>query len=176
MKKTKLFGIFSLVLSAGMLLTGCNNLLTGKTGGKTAYIKIGQVNASRSALPDFSTETIANFNFTLTGTKQGDTEKELGSFTSLADLQSESIAIITGIYNFTLRAEKSGSVLEDTITNQEITTGDNSLTFNLKWDETSLDPTCLGNLEITIDFSTAENANLLKVIRIDLLSYDPETE
>ena len=172
MKKTKLFGIFSLVLSAGMLLTGCNNLLTGKT----AYIKIGQVNASRSALPDFSTETIANFNFTLTGTKEGDTEKELGTFTSLADLQAESIAITTGTYNFTLRAEKSGSVLEDTITKQEITTGDNSLTFNLKWDETSLDPTCLGNLEITIDFSTAENANLLNVIRIDLLSYDPDTE
>lgn len=176
MKKTKLFGIFSLVLSAGMLLTGCNNLLTGKTGRKTAYIKIGQVNASRSALPDFTTETIANFNFTLTGTKEGDTEKELGTFTSLADLQSESIAITTGTYNFTLRAEKSGSVLEDTITKQEITTGDNSLTFNLKWDETSLDPTCLGNLEITIDFSTAENANLLNVIRIDLLSYDPDTE
>ncbi len=176
MKKTKLFGIFSLVLSAGMLLSGCNDSFTGKTGGKTAYIKIGQVNASRSALPDFSTETIANFNFTLTSTKEGDTEKELGSFTSLADLQAESIAITTGTYNFTLRAEKSGSVLEDTITNQEITTGDNSLTFNLKWDETSLDPTCLGNLEITIDFSTAENANLLKVIRIDLLSYDPETE
>ncbi|MCR5765919.1 MAG: SUMF1/EgtB/PvdO family nonheme iron enzyme [Treponema sp.] len=176
MKKTKLFGIFSLVLSAGMLLSGCNDSFTGKTAGKTAYIKIGQVNASRSALPDFTTETIANFNFTLTGTKEGDTEKELGSFTSLADLQAESIAITTGIYNFTLRAEKSGSVLEDTITNQEITTGDNSLAFNLKWDETSLDPTCLGNLEITIDFSTAVNANLLKVIRIDLLSYDPETE
>lgn len=177
MKKTKLFGIFSLVLSAGMLLSGCNDSFTGKTAGKTAYIKIGEVNASRaSAMPDFSIDSISDFTFTLAAAETGETPETIGEYEGLAELQEASIPIETGSYDFTLTASKSGTVLIGTITNKEITVGDNLLSFNLKWDENSLDPLYLGNLEFTIDFSETINANEIHGISVTLLSYNPETD
>ena len=177
MKKTKLFGIFSLVLSAGMLLSGCNDSFTGKTAGKTAYIKIGEVNASRaSAMPDFSIDSISDFTFTLAAAETGETPETIGEYEGLAELQEASIPIETGSYDFTLTASKSGTVLRGTITNKEIIVGDNLLSFNLKWDENSLDPLYLGNLEFTIDFSETINANEIYGISVTLLSYNPETD
>lgn len=177
MKKTKLFGIFSLVLSAGMLLSGCKDSFTGKTAGKTAYIKIGEVNASRaSAMPDFSIDSISDFTFTLAAAETGQTSETIGEYEGLAELQEASIPIETGSYDFTLTASKSGTVLRGTITNKEIIAGDNLLSFNLKWDENSLDPLYLGNLEFTIDFSETINANEIYGISVTLLSYNPETE
>lgn len=177
MKKTKLFGIFSLVLSAGMLLSGCNDSFTGKTAGKTAYIKIGEVNASRaSAMPDFSIDSISDFTFTLAAAETGETPETIGEYEGLTQLQEASIPIETGSYDFTLTASKSGTVLRGTITNKEITVGDNLLSFNLKWDENSLDPLYLGNLEFTIDFSETINANEIHGISVTLLSYNPETD
>ncbi len=177
MKKTKLFGIFSLVLSAGMLLSGCNDSFTGKTAGKTAYIKIGEVNASRaSAMPDFSIDSISDFTFTLAAAETGETPETIGEYEGLTQLQEASIPIETGSYDFTLTASKSGTVLRGTITNKEITVGDNLLSFNLKWDENSLDPLYLGNLEFTIDFSETINATEIHGISVTLLSYNPETD
>ena len=173
MKKAKIFGIFAVVL----LLTGCKDSFTNKkTEGETGYIKIGHVNASRTALPDFNTDSIADFEFTLKGTKSGNTEKTIGTFSSLEELLTESIAIETGTYDFTLTASKSGTILTGSIEDKEITTGDNTITFNLKWDETSLDPDSFGDLEFTINLSTTKNANNLKSIFAELLSYDPDTE
>ena len=173
MKKAKIFGIFAVVL----LLTGCKDSFTNKkTEGETGYIKIGHVNASRTALPDFNTDSITDFEFTLKGTKSGDTEKTIGTFSSLEELLTESIAIEIGTYNFTLTASKSGTILTGSIEDKEITTGDNTITFNLKWDETSLDPDSFGDLEFTINLSTTKNANNLKSIFAELLSYDPDTE
>ena len=161
MKKTKLFGVFSVLFGAGMLLgllSGCKDSLTkensGKdiTDGKTAYITVGQVNASRAVRPDITIDTIADFEFMLSGGKVGETLDTLGEYNSLSKLQSASVAIDTGIYWFALTATKGGTTLAGTIDSQEIEPGENTLSFNLKWKDDDLYPETLGSFVYTLDF------------------------
>ncbi len=183
MKKTKLFGVFALLFGAGMLLgllTGCKDSLIkenadiNNTDGKTAYIKVGEIEASRAVLPTFTLDTIVDFSFVLSGGKVGGTEETFGTYSNLSKLQNASIAVETGIYNFTLIAEKAGTVLQGTIESQEIEAGDNPLNFTLKWKDDVLNPENLGSFVYTLDFSTASNASDVKYITGELKAYDSE--
>lgn len=183
MKKTKLFYVFALLFGAGMLLgllTGCKDSLIkenadiNNTDGKTAYIKVGEIEASRAVLPTFTLDTIANFSFVLSGGKVGGTEETFGTYSNLSTLQNASIAVETGIYNFTLTAEKAGTVLQGTIESLEIEAGDNLLSFTLKWKDDVLNPENLGSFNYTLDFSAASNASDVKYITGELKAYDSE--
>ena len=181
MKKTKLFGVFAVLFGAGMLLgllSGCKDSLTkensGKdiTDGKTAYICVAQVNASRAVRPDITIDTIADFEFMLSGGKVGETLDTLGEYNSLSKLQSASVAIDTGIYWFALTATKGGTTLVGTIDSQEIEPGENTLSFNLKWKDDDLYPETLGSFVYTLDFSAASNAADVKCITGELKAFD----
>ena len=183
MKKTKLFDVFALLFGAGMLLgllTGCKDSLIkenadiNNTDGKTAYIKVREIEASRAVLPTFTLDTIADFSFVLRGGKVGGTEDTFGTYSNLSKLQNASIAVETGIYNFTLIAEKAGTVLQGTIESLEIEAGDNPLYFTLQWNDDVLNPENLGSFNYTLDFSTASNASDVKYITGELKAYDSE--
>ena len=201
MKKTTIFKIFAGLICAGILLTGCNNSVKDNAqNGKTAYInggnvKVGQAGSeltagteysavteqasiqnARTALPEFSVETIEDFEFTLVGTKSGGAETELGTYESLTELQEASIPLETGSYDFTLTATKDGTVLTSTIQKKEIVEGNNELTFTLEWDETALDSTQTGGIKFTFDYSAATNASDVKCVTGELLEYDSMTE
>ncbi len=183
MKKTKLFDVFALLFGAGMLLgllTGCKDSLIkenadiNNTDGKTAYIKVGEIEASRAVRPTFTLDSIADFSFVLSGGKVGDSEEPFGTYSNLSKLQNASIAVETGIYSFTLTAEKAGTVLQGTIESQEIEAGDNPLNFTLQWKDDVLNPENLGSFNYTLDFSAASNASDVKYITGELKAYDSE--
>ena len=184
---------FSILFLAGIFLFfGCNNLadkiVQGANDSETpstavvpndgkAYITFASPRAdssARTALPDFTEDGIADFTYTLTGAKTAaETQEELGVYSGLSELSSASVACSEGTWNFTLRAEKDGTVLTGSITNKEITAGENELAFVLTWDRTSLSGT--GSLSFTLDYSEASNAASVALATAELFSYDVAT-
>ena len=174
--------IIFLMLLAGFC--GCNNV-TGdnnkSSGDGKAYLNINVTSASRTALPQFDVDSITDFQFTIQGKGPGtstfaplETETNTtGVYNDLAALTASAFPIETGDWTFKLTASKDGTVLSDEIT-QTITTGANTISFDLKWEETTLSGT--GDLSFTLDFSAAPNASDVAYATTELLAYNSSNE
>lgn len=192
MKKTTIFNIFAGLICAGILLTGCNNSVKDNeqilTNGKTAYISVGSVEVgqsgretaivknARTLLPEFDTEIIKDFIFTLAVMQSDGTQDILGTYESLSELKKASIGLEPGTYDITLVATKNGTYLKGTLEQVEIVQGANSLVFVLEWQDTLLDETQTGSLEFTFDYSAATNISDVKCVTGELVKYDAEEE
>ena len=142
-----------------------------------AYICVREAGSSKSvrtALPSFSEDGIADFTFTIKGKKTGDSgpEEVLGSFDTLSDLKGATIALESGTWNFTLTAEKDGTVLSGKLENKEISAASNpnQLSFELSWDKSTLEGE--GSLSFSLDFSKASNSTSVQCATGQLLKYD----
>lgn len=152
-------------ISIGFL--SCDSI-TGKNSHKNIAcirISLGQPEP-RTALPDITLETIKNYDFTLKGTKDS-VEKTLGTFTGTNALTSQAIAIETGDWIFELTAEGDGTVLKATTETVTITSGTNSISFELELQVSSLEGT--GSLSFTLDYSDAPNASDVKAVTGELV-------
>ena len=145
-----------------------------------AYLHItnAQIDSSaRTVKPDFTLESIAEFAFVLSGTKADDTtatEVNIASFDKYEELISSTIPIDKGTWTLTLTASASGTVLKATNKNVEIDTGDNSLEFTLRWDDTSL--TGSGTFEFNFNFINASNRTDVAAVTGEIVNYDPTTK
>lgn len=160
------------VLFVAMLFS-CSNLL-GNTSvrgqGKNAYITLKLSNAqSRTILP-----VIDNNNFTdivLTGELLGEGyNKELGRWADVTEMQNVTIPVTAGYWNFTLTAT-NGGIQFCGRTEKDITTGSNSLSFTMTISDFG---TGAGALDITLDFSEAENAEKVSYAMASLEYFDSE--
>ena len=170
--------IFFIMLLAGF--SGCNNMTSDNTkssdDGK-AYLCINVASAGRTALPQFTVSSISDFQFTIEGKGPGASDfspiesdtNTTGVYSNLSALTSAAFPIETGAWTFKLTASKDGTVLRDQIT-QTITTGTNSISFDLVWDDTSFSGT--GELSFTFDFSGAPNASDVAYATTELLAYN----
>ena len=186
--------IFRYSLSAIILLmilvvfSGCNNLFNdnSKTSndGKV-FLKVNVASASRTALPEFSLSSISGFNFTLTGKAPGastftaltddPTNNPSGVYAGLEALQQTSFPVETGDWTFKLTASLEGTVLSSQEVSKTITSGSNTLSFNLVWEDTNLDITQTGSLNFTFDFSAVSNKNDVARVTGRLYDYDTST-
>ena len=192
MEKNTFLRIFTGFIIAGILLTGCNNSVKDNeqtlTNGKTAYISVGSVEVgqsgretaivknARTLLPEFDTEIIKDFIFTLAVMQSDGTQDILGTYESLSELKKASIGLEPGTYDITLVATKEGTYLKGTLEQVEIVQGPNSLVFVLEWQDNLLDETQTGSLEFTFDYSAATNISDVKCVTGELLKYDAEEE
>ena len=190
MSKKSLFchlfsAIVFLMLLAGF--SGCNNLTGGinkpsNDNDDKVYLQVNVASASRTALPQFDINSISDFEFTIEGKGPGDsaltpleTESNTsGVYASLTALQQASFPVETGTWTFKLTASKNGTVLSDEIS-KTIKTGENSISFDLKWEDTNLDETKTGSLSFTLDFSAAPNQSSVTYATTELLKYNSST-
>ena len=160
------------VLFVAMLFS-CSNLLGNASvrgQGKNAYITLKLSNAqSRTILP-----VIDNNNFTdivLTGELLGEGyNKELGRWADVTEMQNVTIPVTAGYWNFTLTAT-NGGIQFCGRTEKDITTGSNSLSFTMTISDFG---TGAGALDITLDFSEAENAEKVSYAMASLEYFDSE--
>ena len=175
-------------LLAGLfLLFSCDDFTEDTAGENSvlpndgrAYICVREAGSSKSvrtALPSFSEDGIADFTFTIKGKKTSDSgpEEVLGSFDTLSDLKGATIALESGTWNFTLTAEKDGTVLSGKLENKEISAASNpnQLSFELSWDKSTLEGE--GSLSFSLDFSKASNSTSVQCATGQLLKYDSES-
>ena len=149
----------AVLLISTLAIMSCSNIIKDdNVSGTNAYIKL-TVDKARTVLPDI-TET--NWSkFVLTGVK---TETDpnvtpsvqtLGSWGSLALLESKSIPVSTGHWSFTLSADSNGTIFSGTL-EKDIILGENALSFDLAISDSG---TGTGSLNITLDFSSAANSS-----------------
>ena len=181
--------IFFLMILAGFC--GCNNMTGGnsKSSGNNkasddgkAYLSINVTSASRTALPQFDIDSISDFTFILTGKGPGSgtftaltddpTNNPDGEFSGLDALQGTSFPIQAGEWTFKLTASKEGTVLSSEEVSETIGSGEKTLSFDLKWEDTNLDETKTGSLSFTLDFSAAPNTSDVAYATTELLAYN----
>ncbi len=179
--------VFRYILSIVFLMllalsfSACNNMsgVSRPNNNKgNVYLKVNVASVGRTALPDFpDVDSISDFTFTLTGKGPGDSEltplatetNSTGKYASLSALQSASFPIQTGEWTFKLTASKEGTTLSDEIS-ETITSGSNTLSFNLKWEDTNLDETKTGSLSFELDFSAVPNKEDVKLVTAELVN------
>ena len=187
LKKSLFCHLFSAIIFL-MLLTGfsgCNNLTGGNNkpsddnDGKV-YLQVNVASASRTALPQFDIDSISDFTFILTGKGPGSgtftaltddpTNNPDGEFSGLDALQGTSFPIQAGEWTFKLTASKEGTVLSSEEVSETIGSGEKTLSFDLKWEDTNLDETKTGSLSFTLDFSAAPNKNDVQTVTATLVN------
>ena len=182
---------FSILMIAGLFLFfGCNDIRdvaetekTAVAAGTTladeasAHIRFAKPvvkSDSRTALPEFTDESLDSFAFALKGGLVTATAQEvLGSYEGLEGLANASLACAEGEWNFVLTASKDGTVFTGSLEDVTITSGDNELSFELTWDKSALEGK--GSLEFNLDYGLAKNASDVKLVTAELLSYDVAT-
>ena len=180
--------IFSTVFLMMLTLafSACNNMsgVSRPNNNKgNVYLKVDVASVGRTALPDFpNVDSISDFTFILTGKGPGDSEltplatesNSSGEYASLSALQSASFPIQVGDWTFKLTASKEGTTLSDEIS-KTITSGSNTLSFNLKWEDSNLDATKTGSLSFELDFSAAPNKDDVKLVTAELVNTTTNT-
>ena len=180
--------IFSTVFLMMLTLafSACNNMsgVSRPNNNKgNVYLKVDVASVGRTALPDFpDVDSISDFTFILTGKGPGNSEltplatetNATGEYASLSALQSASFPIQAGEWSFKLTASKDGTTLSDEIS-ETITSGSNTLSFNLKWEDTNLDATKTGSLSFELDFSAAPNKEDVKLVTAELVNTTTNT-
>ena len=180
-----------LLLAAGLLLlAGCSNIVqqendtdSSSGGAAGAFLRVTaetegfaarkEEASARTALPTIDESTVTDsFTYTLKGTKEGGSEETLVSGVSLAKLKESLIPVTPGKWSFTLKAEKDGTVFTGTLSDKDITAGDNELSFTISWDESSLSGK--GSLAFSLDWSKA-GLNSVEAAAGTLFAYDPKT-
>lgn len=168
-------------------LSACNNLVNNdstklnNTANHFGLLKVNVASASnRTALPSFSIDSISDFQFMIECKKDDeDSFKPLktetnstGIFESLSTLKSAAFPIEPGDWTFKLTASKEGTTLSGQ-TEQNITTGENTISFNLLWEDTNLSEK--GILTFTLDYSNAETKDTVARVTGQLFSFDKST-
>lgn len=184
-----LYTVFLMMLT--LAFSACDNMNSlshsnNKKNNDKVYLKIDVASVGRTALPDFpNVNSISDFTFILTGKGPGS-----GTFTPLTDdptnnpdgeiagldaLQGTSFPIQAGDWTFKLTASKEGTVLSSEEVSEKIGSGENSLSFNLKWEDTNLDATKTGSLSFELDFSAAPNKDDVKLVTAELVNTTTNT-
>lgn len=156
---SKLFSYTVIAIFIGTLFS-CSNLLEQSANELqanlqegTAYLKVSV--GSKTSRTVMSGADEANFtNLVLKGTKSGGSEETLGSWENLSAMQNAAIPVTSGSWTFTLTAKNGGTSLSGSL-QKEITTGENSLSFNLSISDIGNGD---GSFSITLNFAEAENA------------------
>ena len=182
-KKLVLRYIFStaLLMMLAVAVSGCNFNPSIKKENKRTYLKVSVSSVARTAIPHFTNVSeISNFTFTLSGKGPGastftaltddPTNNPSGEYNGLSSLTSAVFPIETGEWTFKLAAAKDGTVLNSGEVSKTIGSGSNTISFELKWDDTSLDETKTGSLSFTLDFSEAPNKNDVQTVTATLVN------
>ena len=163
MKKNiiKISALFILAIS----VISCSNITKLETVvlEKKSYLtlSIGKEGNSRTIMPEVSVTNLSDFVLTGVKTEEGSTEtpesQSLGSWDTLAQLQSAIVPVSPGQWTFTLTAMSNGTTLKGTL-EKTIVAGNNSLSFELKIIN-------LGNgngeFSVILSYADAENASLV---------------
>ncbi len=135
--------------------------VTPASDANVAYLTLSldDASVSKTLLPDVQGAVFENL--VLKGTKQGEAQKELGSWASVADMQSASVPLEVGIWTFDLNAISGGSSFSGTL-QKEIVSGQNQLLFSLALDDIGSGP---GSFSLALSFDGAANAqNVSRVV------------
>ncbi len=174
--------VFLMVLTVAF--SACNNMsgISRPNNSKgNVYLKVDVASVGRTALPDFpNVNSISDFTFTLSGKGPGastftaltddPTNNPSGEYNGLSSLTSAVFPIETGEWTFKLAAAKDGTVLNSGEVSKTIGSGSNTISFELEWDDTSLDETKTGSLSFTLDFSAAPNKNDVQTVTATLVN------
>lgn len=191
LKKLVFRYIFSTVflMMLALAFSACNNMsgVSRPNNNKgNVYLKVDVASVGRTALPDFpDVNSISDFTFTLTGKGPGSgtftpltddpTNNPDGEFAGLDALQDASFPIKAGEWTFKLTASKEGTVLSSEEVSETIGSGENTLSFNLKWEDTNLDESQTGSLSFELDFSAAPNKNDVQTVTATLVNTTTNT-
>ena len=110
--------------------------------------------------------------FTLSGELNSETTTFInnGAFTVLSD----PVSLSAGIWNFELQALKDGSLYKAAVENCEITSGNNTVTFNMTFDESHFEWT--GSLSLTLTYKIGSNTAYSAAVLIDDETVDTSTD
>ena len=146
--------------------------------GNAAYLTLSldDTSVSKTLLPDVQSAVFSSL--VLKGTKQGEYQKTLGSWTSVAAMQSSSVPLELGIWTFNLSATSGGSSFCGTL-QKEIVSGQNQLLFSLALDDIGSGS---GSFSLALSFDGATNAqNVSRVVaslenmdKIIVSGYEPK--
>ena len=189
--------LFFLVMAGVFLFTGCNNLadkrnqtaqleisdeanpIENTSDSEIAYLQITDAridSSARTVKPEFTLESISEFAFVVSGKNLDDseaTEVSLASFENYEELMSNPIPIDKGTWDITLTASANYTVLKDIKNSIEIESGDNTLEFTLRWDDTSLNG--FGDFEFSFIFMDASNRDDIAAVTGEIVNYNPTT-
>ena len=122
-------------------------------------LSLDDASVSKTLLPDVQGAVFGNL--VLKGTRQGESQKTLGSWTTAAAMQSASVPLEVGIWTFNLSATSGGSSFSGTL-QKEIVSGQNQLLFSLVLDDIGGGP---GSFSLALSFDGAANAqNVSRVV------------
>lgn len=122
-------------------------------------LSLDDASVSKTLLPDVQSAVFSNL--VLKGTKQGESQKTLGSWENAAAMQSASVPLEVGIWTFNLSAISGGSSFSGTL-QKEIVSGQNQLLFSLALDDIGGGP---GSFSLALSFDGAANAqNVSRVV------------
>ncbi len=147
-------------LAAGLILfSSCTDFIDVSSNG-SSYIRINATTA-RTILPDWPLDTMTDFS--LKGIKtNGKAEKVLAEYSTYAQLVSASIPVESGTwYTLTLVSKDGESYFSSTLSNVEITSGENSLIFNLKKDA-ELTPSGTGTADVKFNLGQTDEVKAVK--------------
>ena len=119
---------------------------------KLAYIRLSLDDGFRTVLPVAEENEFTSL--VLKGSKNGESECVIGSWESVAQMQSDKITVAVGTWTFTLSSKISGTTLTGK-REKEIILGENSLAFTLAISDKG---TGTGSFSITLNYADAENA------------------
>ncbi len=181
-KKLVLRYIFStaLLMILAVAFSGCNFNSTFKKENKRTYLQVSVSSVSRTAIPHFTdVSEISDFRFKLFG--KGPDDSSLTELTDSSEnydleaLQGATFPTEPGEWTFELTASKDGTEFTSGEISKTIGSGSNTISFELKWDDTSLDATKTGSLSFTLDFSAAPNKSSVTYATTELLKYNSST-
>ncbi len=173
MMKTRFFySILIVILTLASF--SCSNFfeqthLFKETQTKTnAYIKLTLDNAAtaKTVLPTSSPSSFTNL--VLKGTKDGRSEEQLGTWATVSAMQNATLPISTGTWTFTLTAKQGGTTFCGKVQKETIV-GENTLSFNLSISDLGTET---GSFRITLNYSSAINANTVSYARASLENID----
>ena len=129
-------------------------------------LSLDDVSVTKTLLPDVQGAVFDSL--VLKGTKQDESQKTLGSWESVADMQSASIPLEVGTWTFDLSATSGGSSFCGTL-QKEIVSGQNSLLFSLALDDIGSGP---GSFSLALSFDGAANAQNVSRVAASLENMD----
>ncbi len=139
------------------------------------YLKVDVASVGRTAIPHFTdVSEISDFRFKLFGKGPDDSSlTELTDSSEIYDLealQGATFPTEPGEWTFELTASKDGTEFTSGEISKTISSGSNTISFELKWDDTSLDAAKTGSLSFTLDFSAAPNKNDVQTVTATLVN------
>lgn len=149
-----------LILFFTLTSFSCSNLFEQELGqsiseSSNAFItlSVGSGDGSRTVLPGAEESELTTL--VLKGTKEGESERSLGSWASVSEMRNAAIPLSTGSWTFTLTAKKGGTSFCGS-TSKNINVGENSLSFEMKISDSG---SGAGSFSVSLNFESAPNAD-----------------